>query len=102
METNRSSLFLPGHLHFAIEFLYVDILGIIPDQVFAEVVRPQPEEILVHVSESMSLPGKEEEIEALIGLDEGMGQSDGVGWMDVVVNVSGHDQQTPFQVFCDF
>lgn len=102
MERIGSFLFLPGHLHFAIQFLDVYILGIIPDQVLAEVVRPQPKEILVHISESMSLPRKEEEIETFIGLDKGMGQSDGVGWMDVVVDVSCHNQQTPLQIFCDF
>ena len=76
------------HLDFAVYFFNIYSLGVIPNQMFTEVVSPQPEEILIQVAISMPLAGEEKEIETFIGSDQGISQPDRVGRMDIVIDIT--------------
>ena len=47
------------------------------------------------------LRGEKEEIETLVGVDEGICHADGVARMHVVVNVAMHEHKMPFEVACN-
>ena len=59
----------------------------VTDEPLCIVVGHAPEEVFIHVSEAMTLARKNEHVEPLVGPDQGVDHADGVGWVDVVVNV---------------
>jgi len=66
----------------------------------AEIVRHPPEEVFVHVPETVLLPRKDEHVETFVRTDEGVDDADGVCRMHVVVDIPVHQEEMPFQVLC--
>jgi len=88
-----AALFLvPAYFH------HVHLVGVVPYQVTAEIIRLEPEKVLGHVAETVPLARENEEIETLVGLDQGVGQADGIAGMHIVVDVAGTDQQAPLEI----
>ncbi len=50
----------------------------------------------------MAFTREQEKIEAFVGLYECVSHSNGVGRMDIVVDVASGKQEAPFQVLCYF
>lgn len=61
-------ILLPAQLY------HIHTAGIIAQQVLAEVIRSQPEEVVVHITEAVACAGKDEEVESLIRPDECAGE----------------------------
>ena len=55
----------------------------------AEIIRPQPEEVLIHIAVAMALARENEEVETLIGLDQGIGHANGAGRVHIIINITG-------------
>ena len=66
------------------------------------VVGHFPEEVFVHVAETMPLAWKDEHIESLVRADECINDADGVGRIDSVVDIAMDQQQMTFQAGCNF
>jgi len=77
-------------------------LGIITDKVFAEIISSQPEKILIHIAISMALSREEKEIEPFVSADKGISKAYCVPRVDIVIDISGGDQQVSFQVVSYF
>lgn len=73
----------------------------VADQPLGVVVGHAPEEIFIHVAEAVTLAWEDEHIEPLVGADQGVDHSDGVGRVDVVVDVTVHEHQVTFQIAGD-
>ena len=73
----------------------------VADQPLGVVVGKAPEEIFIHVAEAVALAREDEHVETLVGADQGVDHADGVGRVDVVVDVAVHQHQVAFQVGCD-
>lgn len=71
-----------------------------PEKMLAEIVRHAPEEIFVHVAESVLLSRKDEHVETFACPDECIGNAYGVGRMHIVIYVTVHQEEMPFQVLC--
>ena len=54
---------------FYLELEEVDIPFVIIKEVFDEVFRTQPEPVVAHVTEAVTLAGEDKEVEALVGMD---------------------------------
>lgn len=66
------------------------------------VVGHFPEEVFVHVAETMPLAWKDEHIESLVCAYECINDADGVGRIDIVVDIAMDQQQMTFQAGCNF
>src|SRR5690606_32673800 len=58
---------------------------VVAQQVLHEVLRPQPEPVVAHVAEPVALAGEDEEVEALVRLDQRLGHAERARRVDVVV-----------------
>jgi len=96
-----SSAFVAGHLLFPVELDHVHALGVISDEVLAEIVGSYPEKVIVHITEAVTLSGEGKKIKTFVGPDERIDQPQSVSRMDVVINVSCGQEQPSFQIFCD-
>jgi hypothetical protein len=67
----------------------------------AEIVSSNPGKVITHITEAMTFSREDEEVKALIGLDERVGQPQSVGWMDIVVDVARSNKESTFQIFSD-
>ena len=65
------------------------------------VVGHFPEEVFVHVAETMPLAWKDEHIESLVCAYERINDADGVGRIDIVVDIAVNQQQMTFQAGCN-
>lgn len=74
---------------------------IITDQIAAEVVGHSPEEILVHVTESVALSGQYKQVKTFVGSDQGIDNPDSVARMHIVVHVTGHKQKVALEILHD-
>ena len=54
---------------FNLELEEVDIPFVVTEEVFDEVLRTQPEPVVAHVTEAVTLTGEDKEVEALVGMD---------------------------------
>ena len=66
------------------------------------VVGHFPEEVFVHVAETMPLARENEHIESLVCAYERINYADGVGRIDIVVDIAMDQQQMTFQAGCNF
>ena len=67
-------------------------------QPLAIVIGHAPEEILIHVAETMTLAREDEHIETLVRTNEGIDYANSVRRMNVIVDVAVHEHQVSFQV----
>ena len=68
-----------------------------PEKVEGEVVDEPPVEIFVHVAEAVALAGEDEHVEAFARPDERIDDAEGVGRVDVVVDVAVHEEQVALE-----
>ena len=54
---------------FNLELEEVDIPFVVTEEVFDEVLRTQPEPVVAHVTEAVTLTGEDKEVEALVSMD---------------------------------
>src|SRR5690606_26010709 len=71
---------------------------VVAQEVLHEVLRPQPEPVVAHVAEPVALAGEDEEVEALVRLDQSVDHAERARRMDVVVDVARGQQQAALQV----
>ena len=67
-------------------------------QPLAVVVGHTPEEVFVHIAESVALAGEDEHVETLVGADEGIDDTDRVRRMHIVVDITVHEHEVALQV----
>ena len=80
---------------------YVNLRLSAVEQIVGEVINHAPVEIFIHVAESMALCREIEEIEALVGLDECVGHTDGIARMHIVVDIAVYEHQMSLEVAGD-
>ena len=71
-------------------------------QVTGKIISHRPEEIFRHITKTMTLSRSNLKIEPFIGANQGMGYTDGIGRMHIVINVASRKHQVSFQVFSQF
>ena len=72
-----------------VELHHVGIGAVGAEQVLGEVLGAQPEPVVAHAAVAVPCAREDEEVEALVGLDERLGHAEGAGVVDVVVDVAG-------------
>ena len=82
-----------------VHFFYIDFMPLAGShQPLAVVVGHTPEEVFVHIAESVALAREDEHIETLVGTDEGIDDTDRVRRMHVVVDITVHEHEVSLQV----
>ncbi len=97
-----SALGLSALLHISVELIDIHTLGIVSDEVLAEIIGSQPEKVLAHISITMPLTGKEKEIKPLVRPYQRIRQRDRPSRMNIVIDISGDDKKASLQVLSDF
>src|SRR5688572_7285119 len=93
-----AATFVSCLLLFSVEFNHIYAGGRLTDQITAEIVGANPEEIIVGVCIAVAFPRKYKEIEALVRFDERVHHSQSARHMNIVVNVACRQHETTFQV----
>ena len=73
----------------------------VTDEPLGVVVGHAPEEIFVHVTEAVTLAREDQHVEPLVGSNQSVDHADGVGRVDVVVDVPVYKHQVAFQIGCN-
>ena len=83
---------MPPLIVIQLDYVHFVLLAASHQMLAVEIGHP-PEEVLVHIAESVSLTGKKQQVEALVGPYQGVDHPDGVCRIHIVIHISCAEQQ---------